>query len=353
MVRCLGEAGYHVELICKNSKRGCAAKSKYVKRSFVYNNESELLTLLSGTYDDICDTYVLVSCDDYSARLLDKNYEYLKDRFYCFNAGKSGQLSFYQNKLEQIGVAKAAGSLVPASKLYEGSSQFAFDCYPCLAKPLESTKGGKKLLILHNQQEVDEQLEQFADGNRVLVQQLVDKDYEIVVLGVSVGGGVIIPGFVQKIRDNKGGTTYSEIFPIEELDSNIVESSKRIIKSFCYEGLFGIEYIKNEDGYYFIEANLRNDATSYALAKAGTNLAKIFVEGVTGGDVTRIINESTVGHIYSMVELKDFKFVLKRKVSLIKWISQLKGANCLYYYSKDDKKPLFYAFLNVLTRVVS
>ena len=353
MVRCLGMAGYHVELICKGTDRGCAAKSKYVKRTFVYKNETDLLTLLLNTYDDISDNYVLISCDDESVQLLDKYFEELKDKFYFFNAGKTGRLTFYQNKFEQVNVAKTARCMVPKSMIYNGVGQFEFDTYPCLAKPLESNKGGKKLLILHNQQEINNQLKKFSNGNKVLVQQVIDKDYEIVVLGISVLGTIYIPGYVKKIRDNKGGTTYSEIFPIVELEKNVIESSRQLIKSFCYEGLFGVEYIKNRNGYYFIEANLRNDATSYALAIAGTNLAKIYIEGVTGCNISRIVNKNKVEHIFSMVELKDFKFVLKRKIHLKEWLRQLKFSDCRYYYSKEDKKPFFYAILNVVSRVVS
>ena len=352
MVRCLGEAGFHVDLLCQSSMHGCAAKSKYVKQTFLFNSEEELIKLLNENYDDVREKYVIINCDDLSTHILDKHYEELKERFVFFNAGWEGRITEYQDKQVQTILAKKVGCLVPQSIVYSGNGKVRFDYYPCLVKPQESINGGKKILICDSHEEINSKIEQFADGNTVLIQQFISKDYEVVLPGMAWQGEVFIPGYIRKIRDNKGGTTYSEIHPICEMCSELRVQSETLIKEMGYEGLFGIEFIHNDNGFYFIEANLRNDATCYALAKAGANLPVAYAKAAKGEDVRELLTNCEVRQIRSMVELKDLKFVLKGKVSLWQWLKELREAECLFYYSKDDKKPLLYAILSIFMRVV-
>ena len=190
------------------------------------------------------------------------------------------------------------------------------------------------------------------DGKiNVVVEEYLDKESEIVVLGVSYQGQVIVPGHILKIRENKGGTTYSQVFPIGALDDlSVAKHSKEIIQQIGYEGLFGIEFIHNNRGYFYIETNLRNDATCYALAKAGVNLPKLYVDLVNGKAALSDYEVPTIEPIYAMVELKDFRFVMNGKVSFFKWLKQRRGAKCLFYYSKNDKAPFWSAIKEVLTR---
>ena len=348
VVRCIGEAGCYVELLCHGGKWGCAAGSKYIKRVRTYESEDDFMNQLRNASNVGTGRYILLSCDDTASHLLDIHYEELKDKYCFFNAGVEGKVSYYQDKNVQVSLAESVGAMVPASKVYSGEGRAKFEKFPCLVKPQESTNGGKKILICNSQQELDRKIQSFADGKHVLIQQYLTKDYEIVVLGLSFHGKVAVPGFIRKIRDNKGGTTYSQVFPISELDSEIVNHSKSMIQEIGYEGLFGIEFIHNDDGYWFIEANLRNDATCYALAKAGANLPALYVRAALGECLEGLINYAEVKPIHAMVELKDFKFVLKRKVTLVEWLKQLYSAECRYYYSRMDKKPLLYAILSIL-----
>lgn len=352
MVRCFGESGYHVDLVCKGNALGCAAKSKYVKNVFVYKENDDLVEFLKKYNEDVRDRLLIITCGDLSTHILDMHYDELKDQVVFFNAGSKGRLTYYQDKSVQMTLAERVGINVPASTIYKGVGKVKFTHYPCLVKPQESRRGGKKILICKNQEELDNKLEVFAEGDPVLIQQYLTKDYEIVLLGLACQGEVFIPGYVRKIRDNKGGTTFSEIHPIKDLNSDLPTRSKAMIKEVGYEGLFGIEYIHSEHGFYFIEINLRNDATCYALAKAGVNLPIAYMKAAMGENVKESLVGKEVRRICSMVELKDFKFVLKGKVSLWRWLGELKGAKCKFYYSKEDMKPLLYAVCSVFSRVL-
>ena len=102
-----------------------------------------------------------------------------------------------------------------------------------------------------------------------------------------------------------------------------------------YQGLFGIELIRGKHDYYFIEVNLRNDATTYAIAVAGFNLPLAFWKLCNGENVESIMRNE-VRQINAMVEFEDFNFVLKRKVSLFRWIREYRLSECKYFHSDTD-----------------
>ena len=110
-----------------------------------------------------------------------------------------------------------------------------------------------------------------------------------------------------------------------------------MIKKIGYEGLWGIECIKQGDKYYFLELNMRNDATTYAMKVAGVNLPFLYLQLLE--NISSPIALNPVRIIDSMVEFNDFNFVLKGKVGLFRWIREYKKAECKYYYSVVDLTP--------------
>ena len=110
-----------------------------------------------------------------------------------------------------------------------------------------------------------------------------------------------------------------------------------MIKEIGYQGLWGIECIKQGDDYFFLELNMRNDATTYSMKTAGVNLPYLYFKLVDSPEVELEIK--SVRLINSIVEFNDFNFVLKGKVGLIKWYREYKGAECKYFHSVEDPKP--------------
>lgn len=52
-----------------------------------------------------------------------------------------------------------------------------------------------------------------------------------------------------------------------------------------------------------------------------------------------------------MAEIPDFKdFVLTKKISMFKWIQDLMKADCLYYWNRNDKKPVLIWLWNLIIR---
>ena len=142
----------------------------------------------------------------------------------------------------------------------------------------------------------------------IQIQQYIKRDKEIVIDGVALpDGNIIIPGYVYKHRDYLGGTTFSTTYPVSALPEEIVCKIKQLVKNIGYEGLFGVELIINKGEYYFEEINLRNDATTYALAVAGVNLPYIYALAKQGFDYQKEANKP-IRTINSIVEFRDLPF---------------------------------------------
>ena len=347
MVRCYGEAGYMVDLIAVGKGHGCATKSKYLSHVWTVSSVNDIVPLLLSQKVGREYIKVIVCCSDEAACQMDINTDKLKKDFFFFHTEEKGMLIQYMDKKRQVELAKITGFDVPKSIIYNGEKNLLFDSFPCILKPLESVNGGKKIKICDNQESLNKELSHFLNGDKVLVQEFVKREEELVLVGLRTLNGIVIPAYIRKIRDNKGGTTYCEVKKIVSLDTNILNRCKDLVSKIGYVGLFGIELIHANGKYYFIEINLRNDATCYAIAKAGVNLPFLFIKDVIESEPCVSIKKE-IEEIYSMVELKDLKFVLKGKVPFFKWINQLINAKCKYYYSSLDKKPFFYATVEIL-----
>lgn len=341
MVRCLGRAGYDVDylVMTDGKKDSFVSHSRYVKKTITIKGDDCLLDVLFGIKREASATYIIIPCTDGAAHVLDINYEALKDCFCFFNAGGSGLMTKYMNKQLQTMYAERAGLTVPWSK--ELASVDHDVVYPCIMKPVQSINGGKQIVICENDQEFAEGKSAFDEGVEVLVQEFVKKESEIVVLGVATQERISIPGYILKHREHDGGTTFSSVCAITNLPTNVMNGCKNLVSSMHYTGLFGIEFLVSKGDYYFVEINLRNDATTYALAVAGVNLPQLFINSVIDGGDNK--TNGKVEHITSIVEYNDFKHRHENGVSLFTWLKQYAGSKCKYYFSLSDPLPFFYA----------
>ena len=236
-------------------------------------------------------------------------------------------------------LAKECGFSVPISVDYlVGDIKLNFNTFPCIVKPLSSYLGGKRVDVCQNQTQLQEAIRKYDAGDTIQIQQFIRRDYEIVVDGLAVGDKVIIPGGVRKHRELNGGTSFSTVFTSDILPNKVLDSICNMVKRIRYEGLFGVEFIYSKGAYYFIEINLRNDATTYAISKAGTNLPYIYYLAKQGISYTHEI-APRLREINAIVEKRDLGFVFQRQLSFRQWLKDYKSSECRYFYSKDDKGP--------------
>lgn len=331
IIRALGESSFHLNstLVLYGEKESYLTQSIYVSRTLFVDYAEGITKALLGMVTE--EKQIVIAVTDEASHQLDVNAEKLLPYFYFFKTNQQGQLTRFMDKEEQDAIAEQVGLFVPVNYTPDAVS------YPCLLKPLASIAGGKRVIICNNKEEYHQAIIEFPN-TRFQIQQYLQKEEEIVLIGISIGGEVHIPAFVLKHRELWGGTTYSTVHPINEIDEQILAKSKELIQAIGYEGLFGIEFLLSKGKYYFIEVNLRNDATCYAVMVAGVNLPLAYVLGKQGEDIRNILN-APIHVTNAMVEFRDFEFVLGRKIGLIKWLRQRKDCECKYYYSSEDKEP--------------
>lgn len=338
MVRSFGEDGMSVFLLIYGVCKSYIAFSKYVEYVQYGSTVDDILETLKSICQKEVEKPVVIACSDDVSSKMDLRYEEFIHLCYFFNAGEKGRITNFMDKQIQLNLAEECGFKVPYS--YETlPDDVVLDKIhlPCFIKPKESIHGGKNICVCKNFNEVENALLHYDSKYEILIQDYVEKEYEIVILGLSVNGTNYIPGFVQKHREAKGGTTYSTIRSIRELEHELIHSCEKLINEIGYSGLWGIECIKQGNNYYFLELNMRNDATTYSLVVAGFNLPLVFYKYCIGAEIPKYV--SPIETIDSMVEFVDFNFVLKRQISYKVWKKQLKASKCRYFYSLEDKNP--------------
>lgn len=337
LVRSFGMCGLKIVFVTYGAGENYVSNSKFVEETIKSDNAEEAISLLLNKLKELTEKPVIITADDDAASLIDLKYNEFVGLSYFFNAGETGRITYYMDKERQSKLASACGFYVPMSVECTTDEMSGIDIpFPLIIKPKESIHGGKKIRICNDAEEMSIAKESFQDVNHVLIQEYIDKNHEIVILGCSVNGSIVIPGYVVKHRDYLGGTTYSTVYPSTNLDKATLEASRKLIGEIRYEGLFGIECIYSKGKYYFIEVNLRNDATTYSLCIAGANLPMYYYNKILGlGDEVAL----NARIIRSMVEFNDFFNVLKFKINPFTWIGQCIKCECKYFYCSNDKEP--------------
>ena len=339
MIRSVGHEGVKPYVILYGHTKSYIEYSKYIAGYKHVETAEEAVEALVSFSRRAAHKPIVITCSDEISMILDRHYDELCSLCYFFNAGEKGRVTRFMDKQVQTTLAKECGFSTPWSiECLPGNTPYEEVQYPCIVKPKESVHGGKKLFVCYNVEELKISLKEFDAKYAVIIQQYIKGEYEVVIIGLTISGHSIIPGFAKKHRDYKGATTYSTIYPISDISRSVVTAAEQMLRQIKYEGLRGIECNKIGANYYFIELNMRNDATTYSMTTAGVNLPMIYYQ--THNDDNYVLNTTMrVETINSMVEFDDFNFVLKRVVSLRRWKKQLNDCKCHYYFDKDDKAP--------------
>lgn len=339
MIRSVGHEGVKPHVILYGHAKSYIEHSKYMASYRHVETAEEAVEALVSFCRGTDNKPIVITCSDEISMILDRRYDELYSLCHFFNAGEKGRVARFMDKQVQTTLAKECGFATPWSiECLPDNTPYEEVQYPCIVKPKESVHGGKKIFVCYNIEELKVSLKEFDAKYAVIIQQYIKGEYEVVIIGLTISGYSIIPGVAKKHRDYKGATTYSTIYPISGISRSVVTAAEQMLRQIKYEGLWGIECIKMGENYYFIELNMRNDATTYSMATAGVNLPMVYYQ--THNDDIYVLNTTMrVEIINSMVEFDDFNFVLKRTVSLRQWRNELKGCRCRYYYDNDDKAP--------------
>ena len=326
------------------------AKSKYIKKCWIVEKELSVLGILIKEAGRHGDKPVVIACADNLSSLLDTHRDELREYYTLPGAEEQGRITKLMNKEEMSRLALQTGFLVPMSVAVDTSEKQCIDIpLPWIVKPLVSKDGLKSdIERIYTKEDWDEYCNKHSA--RVQVQQLIDKDFEYQLIGLSLNSGeeVVIPGVSHVIRPaattNTGFLHYD---PLSDSYCDVLEKGKNFLKATGYSGLFSLEFLKGKDGSdFFMEINFRNDGNAICVTAAGLNLPYIWYLYHAGGNYKDIIDNYCIKGVYVMPEFADLSLVIHRELGLREWLKDIKRTDRFMEYDKNDKKP-FWQLLKV------
>jgi len=350
VARSLGEKGIKPILILLKGGSRVVENSRYVGRIIYIENEEECIDHLKEFINPKYKPFVY-TCDDRHQSVLDQHYDELKDNFYFFNAGENGRVTFYMDKNNICKLAEECGFTIPKTEVVSKGELPKFLSYPVFAKAITPRDEGWKhdVGIFYNEQELLLGFESFI-GDKILLQEYIEKKGEISMQGISISGGeqILLPFERMYLRFSKtafGGYMYYQPFRNEDLTRQI----KLIIQKIKYTGCFEIEFLVDfDDNLYFLEINLRFSASNYGVCYGGVNQPYTWAYSTLCKQINSNIIQPRSNRFYVVNELIDIDFI--KQVGLLKWLKQFFSADCYYLWNKKDMKPGFAYWYNKIKR---
>lgn len=356
VIRSLGEKNISpILILIDKTQKGFTSKSKYIKKTFFVENAEEGISILEKIAENLKEKGVLITTNDKSAKAVDNKYYLLSKYYFLPNVNQTeGLLVSNMDKEFMKNIALKSGMDVPKSWIiHQGEKKTKDVKYPCITKNVRSIDGGKTdIVICNDSKELNKVLKR---GKDFLIQEYINKDYELNVLGCSINNGekIISPGVIKKIREypyRSGSSSFSVIVPFEEvnIDFKVIEN---YIKAIKYDGIFSIEFVSKDSINYFLEINLRNDGNGYISTAAGLNLPYIWYCSKIGQTSQIDKNEITLP-FYFMEDFTDFRHVLSKRITFRQWWIDRKRTNCFLMYNKNDKRPFFNKLRLVINDII-
>lgn len=355
VVQCLGRVGISVSVVLWGAKSGLVASSNFVDQVYTAATPQACINLLRDVFKGV-EAVIIATCDA-AAIALEQNRASIGDNFRFEYTEGSWSIEELCEKDRQVNLAQEAGFKVPwSSKPIECLVDVPDDVpFPCITKSLVSCKGSKNdLIIVRNREELMQILKTLlVHTPKILLQQYIERDYEISILGCGLkGGDCLIPCVENKLTlfpKNVGLECVAEIQPLE--DSSVSQSIRNFIKKTGYVGLFSIEmmHCKTDDKFYFTEINLRNDGANSFVYKYGVNLPLNHIENLYDKPLTQF---STFHPGYYIWEMHHTLSLVHRQLGLRQWYKEFRKSKGFLTYFSDDKIPFFKQYLNWILNTI-
>lgn len=348
-IRSLGESEIEQYLILKCEEDTCfVARSKYLKGNRIHHIQSidECLPIIEKMKELGGEKTIICTFDE-AAVFIDSQEEKLTP--YFRTPAKGNHIGSLFNKDEQCKLAIQCGLTVPRSQIFHRTDKIdsiSID-YPILLKPLYSTKGEKSdIHICHTPLELESALKEESHCEDFILQEFINKEYELDCIGVRTENGVFISGAVRKIRHYPyliGAGAYGLFLPLKELDINI-PGLERFLKHAGYYGPFSVEFLHRGNKNYFMEVNFRNEGLAYASTVAGANLHAFYV------NPSYKINWQRIRKTYMMNYSIDFLYVKNGDVALRSWLKDFMRTRCFINFNRRDPMPVICYYLHKIKK---
>lgn len=294
VIRSLAKAGYSVDLLYFAAHKGDSrfvATTKYVGKVVEVSDNSEQKAVDALLYDFNVDGAkgVLFPVDDYSALMIDRNREKLRERF-DMPCVIGSSIADRMDKSVQSQLAKSNGLKTAKEWVVSLDSDSIIIpddvVFPCFVKPAVSALGGKsELKKCEDLKELRDQLVKMQNREKkrsVLVQEYLNIQKEYDIGGVCNDWQVFIPAVIRKdivAQHNCGVTLKGTVVDKNEISENLPRLVS-FLQSVRYVGMFDLEIMVTDNGLYFGELNLRSGGPSYSYFLCGVNLPDLAVNAV-------------------------------------------------------------------------
>ena len=353
VIRSLGEKGLRPNVIIESKEqRPYIGYSRYIKKKWVVQDELKVLDVLTREASTYSEKPVVIACADNLSSLLDMHHDYLSNFYLLPGSEEQGQITRLMDKEVMSELADEVGLLVPRSLATDTCVDEDIDVpLPWIIKPLISKNGTKT--DIERIYSLDEWAEYKQHHQaRVQVQQLIEKEYEYQLIGLSIDAGneVVIPGVSHVIRPQSNTNTgFLRYESLSDRYTESVEYSKKFLKQTGYSGLFSIEFLRGIDGKdYFMEINFRNDGNSICVTAAGVNLPYMWYLSHTGADWKQ---EKKIKSVFVMPEFDDFRLMLHGNMSVWQWLKDVRKTDRFMEYDRMDPKPFWCYLKHELLRI--
>lgn len=345
-VRSFGQANLAQVLLLVCQEDIChVSASKYLKKGncFIIHALDECMPQLEKLHSN-GDGQALMTTFDAAAEWVDKREQSLSQWFKTPCRGH--QLGNLFNKEVQCRLAEECGLDVPQSTIYHRDDRIDSESltFPLITKPLVSSEGTKgDIHICHNFSKLEEALSEDSRCDSFLIQQFIEKEYEIDAIGISTDEGVVMGGAVRKFRHwpkLTGAGAYGLFDKIDAFNVNI-NGIGEFLRRSCYHGPFSIEFLHTPDGKnYFMEVNFRNEGLAYASTCAGANLHALYL------NPSKRIDWKRFKKCYLMNYSIDFLYVKDGSLSLWQWLRDFIRTRCFINICFSDLGPALQYYKN-------
>ena len=350
VIQSLGLSGYDVYAFLWGRKNGFVRSCRFANGIYTGKNAEVCVKRIEESFPLYEDLIPIIPCCDTAALVLESNRNKLNGRFVFEYVTGDYSLKELADKTLQVDLAKKAGLKVPRTWIISDFEKIPSDVqFPCLIKPLVSCLGAKSdIRICKDLDDLKTNLYSLRFTKQVIIQQYIQRDYEISILGCgSSKGDCIIPCVENKLTlfpKNVGLECTANIQPLK--NKEITRAITTLIETIGYVGVFSVEmmHCKDDGNFYFTEINLRNDGANSFIRKAGVDLINYHVSDLMGKPFKSNDPIHTGNYIW---EMHHFQSMLAKDISIRQWLSDILKSKGFLLSCKGDMKPFFKQFINL------
>ena len=276
----------------------------------------------------------LMTTFDAAAEWVDKREPQLSGLFRTPCRGR--QIGNLFHKDAQCSLAAECGLTVPRTLEYHRGEGIPKNLpYPIITKPLVSSRGEKgDIHICRDSAEFESALAQESHCGDFIIQEFIDKEYEVNCTGVRTENEVVMAA-IRKYRHwppVTGAGAYARIDRVERYGID-VEGVARFLEKAGYYGPFSVEFLHKDGKNCFMEVNFRNDGLAYTATAAGINMHELYFHP------DRKADWSGFRPLYMMNYSIDLLYVKERLLSRRQWLRDFIRTRCFININFRDPMP--------------